>query len=323
MLPPFLFPASALVCTDMASPPFSLMIHGGAGKQPDEATTSASLLAVLSEVREMLDGGASALDAVERAVALLEDDPLYNAGRGSVLNEEGEVEMDASIMEGAELRAGAVAGVTLVKNPVRLARLVMEKSEHVLLIGRGAEAFGKRTGAQFAPREYFILPHREAQLKEAQKADKIVLDHGDVLTERKFGTVGAVARDRAGTLAAATSTGGIVNKRFGRVGDTPLIGCGTYADNETCAVSATGFGEQFIRTAMAKATSDLVAFQSLSAQAAADEAVAYLVRKVKGLGGLIVVDASGRLGAAHSTPGLVHGYLDERGECVAAFGSAR
>lgn len=289
------------------------MIHGGAGKSADPAAYEAGMRRALEAGEAILKTGGSALEAVVRAVTVLEDEPAFNAGRGSVLNEDGKVEMDASVMEGKEMNAGAVAGVHNVKNPVQLARAVMEKSEHVMLAGDGAMKFAQNIGTELMPDEYFITEYRIEQLAQAQKASKVVLDHGDVVAEKKIGTVGAVAKDVAGNLAAATSTGGIVNKKFGRVGDTPIIGAGTYADNATCAVSSTGYGEQFIRTSLAKTVSDFVQFKQLPAQEAAEAGISYLVEKVQGLGGVIVIDAEGNIGAAHSTPGLAYGYLGDDG----------
>lgn len=289
---------------------YVLMVHGGAGAVSNNEAYREGMKRALQEGERILQSGGSALDAVERSVSVLEDDPVFNAGKGSVLNEDGEVEMDASIMEGKTLHAGAVAGVRGVKNPVSLARAVMEKTQHVFLIGDGAMAFAKSIGAPHMPNEYFLTDARIKQLAEAKKSDHVVLDHSSV-SEKKYGTVGAVARDKNGMLAAATSTGGIVNKKFGRVGDTPLIGAGTYADNTTCAVSATGFGEQFIRTVLAKTIADLVEYRGLSASDAAKAGIACLVEKVQGLGGVIVIDAKGGYGSAYSTPGLAHGFVTE------------
>jgi beta-aspartyl-peptidase (threonine type) len=269
-------------------------------------------LRVIESGAALLDAGGSALDAVERCVLLLEDDPLFNAGRGSVLNADGVVECDASIMDGRGLRAGAVAGVRGVKNPVALARLVMEKSAHVLLIGQGAEAFGREHGAAFEEMDYFIAKDRAAQLAKARAADTLALDHGRI-DDAKRGTVGAVARDRAGNLAAATSTGGMTNKRWGRVGDSPIIGAGTYADNASCAVSCTGVGEDFLRTSLARVAAFFVERDGESAEQAAKSAIIYLTRKVQGAGGLIIVDRRGGCARAHSTPGMISAMATAQG----------
>ncbi len=304
---------------------YSLAVHGGAG-----------LLATLSPVQQkkyrngvtialsagarLLSKGASALDAVTQCVKIMEDDPIFNAGKGSVLDENGRVDMDAGIMEGKTLQAGSVAGVKNVRNPVTLARLVMEKSEHVMLISSGAESFGKLHSITFEPDEYFITEHRVKGLVEAKLKDRVVLDHDSVIAtdgaasaspEKKFGTVGAVAFDHHGNLAAATSTGGITNKKFGRVGDSPIIGAGVYADNETCAVSSTGYGEKFIRTVIAKMIADFIYFKKLNAQEAADAGLKYLTEKAKGLGGFIVIDARGKIGCAFSTDGMIRAWVRE------------
>ena len=283
---------------------FSLMIHGGAGAIRDPQRYDASLRAILESGVRVLAAGSSALDAVVHCVALLEDDPLFNAGRGSVLNADGEVLCDASIMEGRTLRAGAVAAVRGVRNPVRLACEVMEKSGHVLLVGEGAERFARARHLAFEGEDYFKTQERIAQLAKAKRKREITLDHSGA-GDDKYGTVGAVARDRNGDLAAATSTGGVVNQLSGRVGDSPIIGAGTFADNASCAVSCTGVGEDFIRASLARAASFFVEFRAMQAEEAAREAMRYLVAKVNGQGGLILVDRQGRCARAHSTPGML------------------
>ncbi len=283
---------------------FSLMIHGGAGAIVAPERFSASLRAVIRSGAALLDAGAPALDAVAHCVALLEDDPLYNAGRGSVLNAAGVACCDASIMDGRTLAAGAVAGVRNVRNPVSLARMVMERSPHVFLIGEGAERFGRAHGAIFEDDSYFVTKERREQLLRAKERQAMPLDH-DPASHDKLGTVGAVARDRKGDLAAATSTGGLVNQMSGRVGDSPVIGAGVYADNESCAVSCTGVGEAFLRTSLARTASLFIERQGLDAAEAAREAIAYLERRVKGAGGLIIVDRNGVCGDARSTPGML------------------
>ncbi len=299
---------------------FSLMVHGGAGAlshiqaEGSEESFANSLQAILEQGRAVLQQGGSALDAVETCAILLENDPLYNAGKGSVLNEYGEVELDAAIMSGSDLAAGAVAGVKNIKNPICLARKVLDESEHVFLIGQGAMEFAELCGFDPFPDEYFIIDRRVRQLQEAQQLGRMMLDHEDAEEpQRKFGTIGAIARDLHGNLAAATSTGGIVNKRWGRVGDSPVIGAGVFADNETCAVSATGYGEQFLRTVLCKTISDLIYFKGMSANHAAIEGMDYLVRKVNGLGGVIVIDNQGRCAAGHSTSGMIYGWIEHGG----------
>lgn len=289
------------------------MIHGGAGAIDNASEYTPSLKAILQKGQSMLTEGSSALDVVTMCVSMLEDDPMFNAGRGSVLNEDGNVEMDAAIMNGLDISAGSVAGVRNVKNPIQLARLVMEKSGHVMLIGEGAMKFGALNNTQTEPDEYFLTEKRIKQLQEAKAKEIVGLDHSiQVADEKKKGTVGAVARDMAGNLAAATSTGGITNKKFGRVGDSPIIGAGVFADNETCAVSATGYGEQFLRTVLSKTTSTYVA-QGMNAQDAAQAAIAYLVRRVSGIGGIIVIDNGGNCGSAFSAAGMLHGKATQDG----------
>jgi L-asparaginase / beta-aspartyl-peptidase len=305
---------------------YSLTIHGGAGALEDlkyEASAAEfeqSVLTILASGRQRLELGDSALDVVEHCVMLLEDDRLYNAGRGAVLNAEGNVELDAALMDGRDLRAGAVAGIRNIKNPIALARRVLEHGEHVLLIGEGALEFARFWAIETRPDDYFITPARIEQLATARAAGRMTLDHERIEPVQKLGTVGAVARDLQGNLAAATSTGGLVNKRWGRVGDTPIIGAGVFADNETCAVSATGYGEQFLRTVLAKTISDFVQFQGLDAQAAAQAGIDYLVAKVQGIGGVIVIDSAGRCAAAQSTSGLIRGWIELGGEAMCTLG---
>jgi L-asparaginase / beta-aspartyl-peptidase len=305
---------------------YSLMIHGGAGALEDlkyeasEAAFRQSITTILEQGRQRLEQGDAALDVVEYCVTLLENDPLYNAGRGSVLNAEGQVEMDAALMNGKDIRAGAVACVKHIKNPIALARRVLDQGDHVLLVGDGALAFAQFCEMETYPDDYFMTEARIRQLAEAQAAGRITLDHERIKPAQKLGTVGAVAQDLQGNLAAATSTGGLVNKRWGRVGDTPIVGAGVFADNETCAVSATGYGEQFLRTVFAKTVSDFVQFRGMDAGAAAKAGIEYLVAKVKGEGGVIVIDSAGRCAAAQSTSGLIRGWIERGGEMHCKLG---
>ena len=304
--------------------PYSLMIHGGAGALEDlkyeasEDDFKQSILKILASGRERLEKGDRALDVVEHCANLLENDPYYNAGKGSVLNENGQVEMDAAIMNGSDLTAGAVTCVKNIKNPTSLARQVLEQGDHVMLAGEGAGEFAKLHNVEICPDDYFITPLRIQQLKEAQDAGRIVLDHEKI--KQKLGTIGAVARDIHGNLAAATSTGGLVNKRWGRVGDTPVVGAGVFADDETCAVSATGYGEQFLRTVFSKTVSDYVQFKGMNATEAAEAGIQYLVDKVNGEGGVIVIDRTGKCAAAQSTSGLIHGWIELGGEAICKLG---
>ena len=302
---------------------YSLMIHGGAGSldqlsADEQREYHTSLNRIISDGDALLREGKSAFDVVEACVMLLENDPLFNAGRGSVLNEDGDVEMDAAIMNGSDLRAGSVAGVRFIRNPIHLARLVIENSDHVMLMGAGAQKFAKLHKVAHETMDYFITDKRTKQWEEAKEKDVTVIDLDSIDQEtmpredpKKYGTVGAVALDQAGNLAAATSTGGIVNKHFGRIGDSPIIGAGVYADNQTCAVSASGYGEQFIRIALSKTISDLIAYKGLDATDAANEGIRELIVKVRGVGGVIVVDKDGNCKCAFSSGGMIRAWVKE------------
>ncbi len=292
---------------------FALAVHGGAGTIPrDEASDSRAasyhdgLRRALAAGRDVLAAGGSAVDAVTEAVAKLEDDPLFNAGRGSVFTREGTQEMDACVMDGSDRRAGAVAGVFGPCNPVRAARAVMERSRHVLLIGEGALAFCRENGVAFCEPEYF---YTAARWRELQRA----LEHPDG-EPPQYGTVGAVARDSRGDLAAATSTGGMTGKAPGRVGDTPIVGAGTYADNATCAVSATGHGEFFIRYAAAFAIAAHLRCASQSLDRAARGVIDEL-GAAGGSGGVVAVDRDGALALPFNTAGMYRGYV-RSGEAI-------
>jgi L-asparaginase / beta-aspartyl-peptidase len=286
---------------------FGLAIHGGAGTLPRAEMSNdrdrsyrAGLALALAAGYAALEGGGSSLDAVTRAVVALEDDPLFNAGRGSVFTLDGRNELDASIMDGATLKAGAVSGVTHIKNPVELARAVMEHSEYVLLAGSGAEEFALLRGFQLVPRSYFHTAARWRQLERIRGGD------GELspLTISHVGTVGAVALDSQGRLAAATSTGGMTGKRFGRVGDSPLIGAGTYADDRSCAVSATGHGEIFIRAAVAHDICARMRFGGRTLDEAVREVVFGELRTLGGEGGVIAIDRDGRVAMEFNSEGM-------------------
>lgn len=307
---------------------YSLMVHGGAGaldNVKDEKTAvryMESIRRVLEHGREVMELGGSALQAAEACASLLEDDPVFNAGCGSVLNEMGKVEMDAAIMDGKTLQAGSVAGVSNIANPIQLARRVLSESDHVMFIADGAMRFADHCGIDLAPDNYFLTPDRVAQWEEAKRKNKIMLDHDDSDTangDQKYGTIGAIARDPEGNLAAATSTGGIVNKSFGRVGDSPLIGAGVYADNETCAVSATGFGEDFMRTVIGKTISDFVYMKEFGAVKATEAGIEYLKRKVSGRGGVIVIDKDGKCASGFTTKKMIHGWIENGGDAIVRF----
>ncbi len=321
----------------------ALAIHGGAGTilssqmTPDlEREYRNGLENALKAGWAILSSGGSSLDAVETATASLEDFPLFNAGRGSVFTHEGEQEMDASIMDGSSLKAGAVASVKNIKNPVKLARLVMERTEHVLLAGEGAIQFGEQVGVEMAPDEYFFTEHRWLQLQEAMAEGRVQLDHTENVQSPKpkaqsptdsdsehwtldiglgtkpLGTVGSVACDIHGHLAAATSTGGMTNKNFGRVGDTPLIGSGTYAD-DICAVSCTGHGEYFIRSVTAYDLAARMKYKGLSLVDAASEAIEHLT-EIHGEGGLIALDTCGNITLPFNSEGMYRGFISTDGE---------
>lgn len=312
------------------SNPIRLVIHGGAGTIVREKMTAereSGYRQVLTESlhagHAILATGGTGIDAVIAAIAVMEDSPLFNAGKGAVFNHEGRNELDASIMDGATLMAGAVAGVTTIRNPIRAAYAVMTKSPHVLLIGQGAETFAAQQGLEIADSSYFFTQHRWNQLQKAIAQEQIVLDHDADSpppgNDGKFGTVGAVALDRSGNLAAGTSTGGMTNKRYGRVGDSPLIGAGTYADNRTAAISATGTGEMFIRTAAAFNTAAQMRLLQLPLDQAIRNTLAEIAA-IDGSGGLIAVDAQGNFALHFNTRGMFRGTIGDDGiACTGIF----
>lgn len=295
--------------------PYALAIHGGAGTAPRalmsaerEQRYRTGLEAALDAGFALLERGGSALDAVTAAVRLLEDDPCFNAGHGAALTRDGAAELDAAIMEGRQLRAGAVASVRHVKNPIELARRVMEKSRHVLLVGAGAEEFALEEGIGLVPNHYFRTAERLEQLESEQRGRRV-----SDLVPASAGTVGAVARDADGNLAAATSTGGLTNKRPGRVGDSPIIGAGTYAKNGVCAVSATGHGEYFIRAVAAHHVCAAVEYRAMTLEQATRELLHEILPALGGDGGLIAVGAAGRIVMDFSTEGMFRGARDSTG----------
>ena len=299
-----------------AEPPIAFAIHGGAGvidrakMTPErEANFRAGLAAAVDAGYAILERGGSSLDAVTAAVRIMEDDPQFNAGRGAVLNHEGDAELDAAIMDGHGPRAGAVAGVRHVRNPVELARLVMEKSPHVLLVAEGAEEFALEQGVVLVPRGYF---RTEARVRELDEARQTEAEQLKAAAPGASGTVGAVALDRAGHLAAATSTGGLTNKHRGRVGDSPIVGAGTYADDASCAVSGTGQGEFFIRQLVAYDICALVQYRHLTLAQAVREVIQKLHR-TGGEGGVIAVDRSGNIAMDFNSVGMFRGARDWRG----------
>lgn len=290
--------------------PYAIALHGGAGTlvkgmmTPEkEMAYKKALENALEKGFQLLKDGGSAIDAVEMAVVALEDSPLFNAGKGSVFTAKGTHEMDAAIMDGKTLNAGAVSLISGIKNPVALARDVMEKSEHIFLAGQGAMEFAKNLGYTFEEEAYFYDEFRYRQWQEIKDTDNFQLDHS-AKKDSKFGTVGAVACDARGNIAAATSTGGMTNKRFGRVGDSPMIGAGNYANNKTCAVSCTGSGEYFIKGVVAYDVSCLMEYKNLSLKDAANEVIHNRLHDIGGDGGLIAVDVHGNLIMPFNTEGM-------------------
>lgn len=284
---------------------YTLVVHGGAGTilkedmTPDlEAAYMRGLEAGLLAGYAVLEEGGTAINAVKAAIVVMEDNVLFNAGRGSVFTKKGVQEMDAAIMDGATLKAGAVAGVRNVRNPIELAAEVMKNSNHVFLSGKGANDFAIKQGIKLEPDEYFFSQFRYDQWKSIRDSDNYSLDHThqqleELMRDKKFGTVGAVACDQDGNIAAATSTGGMTNKKYGRIGDSPLIGAGTYANNKTCAISCTGHGEPFIRAVAAHDVSCLMEYKELSLEEAMDIVVNKKLVDLDGEGGMIGVDAEG------------------------------
>lgn len=325
----------AQVTPQKLSDKYVLVIHGGAGTivksqmSPErENAYKEALEKALQTGNDILKSGGTALDAVEATVRSMEDNPLFNAGKGAVFTNEGKNELDAAIMNGKTLEAGSVAGVTIIRNPITAARAVMEKSPHVMMTGAGAEEFAKQQGLEIVDPSYFYTEARWRGLQKAKQQDslKTHLDHADT-TKRgmlkqwenkdyKYGTVGAVALDRYGNLAAATSTGGMTNKKFGRVGDAPIIGAGTYANNNTVAISGTGWGEYFIRLVMAKSISDMMEYGKMKLKVAADEMVMKKLPALGGDGGLIAVDKHGNIAMPFCTEGMYRGYIINTGEKV-------
>lgn len=302
----------AMSCAAQSPPEYAIAIHGGAGTILKENMTAELDSAYRKALHDALDigeavlrEGGSAMDAVEKTIIFLEDNPLFNAGKGAVLTYDGIAELDASFMDGATQKAGAVGGLHVIKNPIRAARAVMERSPHVLLTGKGAEEFAREQGLDSVPNEYFITEWRWKSWQASHKT-------GAVEKERPasayFGTVGCVALDKAGNLAAGTSTGGMQNKRYNRFGDSPIIGAGTYADNATCAVSCTGHGEYFIRYAVAYDVCARMAYLGEDVETAAGQVVYQRLVEKGGTGGLIALDRKGKIALPFNTPGMYRGF---------------
>jgi beta-aspartyl-peptidase (threonine type) len=306
---------------------FCIVIHGGAGtilKENMSDSLEAEYYRVLdlavSKGYEILKNGGTSLDAVTQTIMILEDSPLFNAGKGAVFTNEGKNELDASIMDGKSNAAGAVASVTRVKNPITLARAIMEVSEHVMMVGPGAEKFAEQNGIELVDPSYFFTEKRWEGLQKAKELEKIELDHAAAINydalikNQKFGTVGCVALDKKGNIAAGTSTGGMTNKRYGRVGDAPIIGAGTYADNATCGVSATGWGEFFIRNVVAYDIAAQMEYKKVSLAEAAKETIQKKVPEMGGNGGIIAIDKDGNIVMEFNTAGMYRAAIDVNGK---------
>lgn len=317
---------------------FVLVVHGGAGTilkknmtpEKEEAYKN-KLTESLQTGYDVLKNGGTSEEAVQAAIMILEDSPLFNAGKGAVYTNVETNEMDAAFMNGKTLEAGAVTGVRTIKNPITAARLIMNHSEHVMMVGEGAEKFAAANGAVMVDTSYFFDQNRLNQLRELKGKEKMILDHDgdqggnltdsseiefnvDLNPDKKFGTVGAVALDKFGNLAAGTSTGGMTNKKYGRVGDSPIIGSGTYdANNKTCAVSCTGHGEYFIRNVVAYDVSAMMEYKNVSLEEATNEIINKKLLEQKGMGGLIAVDAKGNIAMPFNTPGMYRGYVKKDG----------
>lgn len=297
-----------------AQPKYAMVIHGGAGvmsedKMSREARTAyeAKLNEALQLGDKMLSEGATATDVVVKVINILEDSPLFNAGKGAVFTHDGKVELDASIMDGKTLNAGAVAGVRDIKNPVCAAREVMLNSEHVFLSGKGASEFAKKQGLEIVPNKYFHTKARKESLEQLLKKERTKTNNDNT------GTVGCVVLDSHGNLCAGTSTGGMTNKRYGRIGDTPVIGAGTYANNKTCAVSCTGHGEYYIRLGFARDISALMEYKNLTVQDACKTEIAKLT-ELNGTGGVIAIDQQGNIAMEFNTSGMFRGFIKSTGE---------
>ena len=308
----FLFSASILIAQPAKN--YALVIHGGAGvmdknkmSQKIQNEYIVALNKVLRVGDSVLANGGTCLDAIEKTIVILEDSPLFNAGKGAVFTHEGLVELDASVMEGKTLKAGAIAGVRDIKNPIRVARTVMEKSEHVLLTGTGASQFAREQGFHPVENSYFYTEKRLKSLQELQKKER------EATTNDKHGTVGCVALDSYGNIAAGTSTGGMMNKKYGRVGDSPIIGAGTYANNETGAFSCTGHGEYYIRLGFSRDISALMEYKKLSLQEACQEEIRKLT-EMGGTGGVIGIDRKGNIAMEFNTSGMFRGFIKSNGE---------
>ncbi|HKJ05997.1 MAG TPA: isoaspartyl peptidase/L-asparaginase [Flavobacteriaceae bacterium] len=306
---------------------FAIVIHGGAGGIKRENLSEDLVVAYELKLHEALNAGyailnegESALKAIEAAIIVMEDSPLFNAGKGAVYNSDGKQEMDAAIMDGATLNTGAVAGVNSIKNPIIAARIVKDSSKHVMLSGNGAVKLVKKYGISLVDTSYFYDERRIEQLKRIQKKNELQLDHSaskvikNSLNDYKYGTVGAVAIDKNGNIAAGTSTGGMTNKKYGRIGDVPIIGAGTYANNKTCGISATGTGEYFIRTVAAHEVSNLIQYKNLTPKEALQNVLFQQIEPLGGEGGMILIDKKGEVYWDFNSAGMFRAYKKSNGE---------
>ncbi|MFN8343231.1 MAG: isoaspartyl peptidase/L-asparaginase [Cyclobacteriaceae bacterium] len=329
LLPLFalLFLASCTKTLETAPGPITLVIHGGAGTiqkanmTPEkEAACRAKLTEALQAGYSILESGGNSTDAVIAAIKVMEDSPLFNAGKGAVFTHDGKNEMDAAIMEGQSLMAGAVAGITNVRNPITAAHAVMAHSEHVMMTGKGAEQFAAEQGLEIVDPSYFFDSVRFRQLQKALEGEqsKHASYYDPMIRNLKFGTVGAVALDSKGNITAGTSTGGMTNKRYGRVGDAPIIGAGTYANNQTCGLSATGHGEYFIRAVVGHEVSSLMAYGGLTLQQATDSVVMKKLVRMGGEGGLVALDRQGNVSMTFNSEGMYRGFI-QKGTAAKTF----
>jgi len=316
--------------TEVRKQEFAIIIHGGAGTILKKNMSSEMEIAYKQKLEEaikvgydVLKNGGTSLDAVTKTINIMEDSPLFNAGKGAVFTNEGTNEHDASIMDGKTLNAGASAGTTTVKNPIDLARAVMDNSPHVMLSGKGADTFAQEHHLQVVEPRYFFTERRFNSLQKIKDNEKAEMGRGDkvsfydeIIKDSKFGTVGCAALDKNGNLAAGTSTGGMTNKRWGRIGDSPIIGAGTYANNNTCAVSSTGWGEYFIRAMVAYDISALMEYKGFSLKEASKEVIQNKLTNLGGTGGIVAIDKNGNMVAEFNTAGMYRATMNDEGELI-------
>ena len=303
------------------TPKFGIVIHGGAGVIKKENMTDSLQMAYEEKLKEAIDvghkilsEGGTAIEAVQRTINVMENSPLFNSGKGAVLNAEGIAELDASIMDGKTKNAGAISGVQHIKNPINLAFKVMEESSHVMLSAQGAEEFAKLHELEFVENSYFLTERRRRALEASKAREKGISSNEFFLSNEKYGTVGCAALDQNGNLAAGTSTGGMTNKKYGRIGDSPIIGAGTYANNKTCAISATGHGEYFIRNVVAHDISAMMEYQGISLEQAAKRVIQKKLTDLGGTGGIVGIDKKGNVVMEFNTPGMFRATKNVKGE---------